>query len=231
MRNPATFRRSVAGLGLVATAVLMVVSTVLAPPFPGNFEELLAEIDAAGSSATISATAFTLAQLPFIAGVLGIGHLLRERSPVLSNLGTTVAVIGAFGHSVFGGLSMVQLTMATDETNRAVHAETLTQVEAGPMVAFMAAGLLGTVLGILLLAVGLWRAHVGPRWVAPVLGAFLVVEFAGSAISEWSSQVSVVLFLVALTALAITISRSPEATWTPRTLSTSSSNSTLESAH
>jgi len=231
MKNPATFRRSSAAIGLVATAVLAAVSTVLAPPFPGDFEELLAEIEAAGSSAAISAMAFTLAQLPFIAGVLGIGHLIRDRSPVLSNLGTALAVIGAFGHSVFGGLSMVQLAMASDEANRSVHAETLTQVESGPMVAFMAMGLIGTVLGILLLAIGLWRARVAPRWVAPVLGAFLVVEFAGSAISDWSSQVSVVLYFVAFTALAVTIWRSPEETWATRSDSDSSSAPYLATAH
>lgn len=153
--------------------------------------------------------AFTLAQLPFIAAVLGIGHLLRDRAPLVSNLGTTLAVIGAFGHSVYGGITMVQVTMAADEANRPVHAETLTQVESGPAVAFMAMGLLGTVLGILLLAIGLWRAHVAPRWAGPVLGAFLVIEFAGSAISDWASLVSVVLYVAAFTGLAVTIWRGP----------------------
>ncbi len=213
MKNPSTFRRQAASVGLVTTAVLMLVSTSLSPPFPGNFEDLLAEIDAAGSSATISAVAFTLAQLPFVAAVLGIGHLLRGRSPLLSNLGTTLALVGAFGHSVYGGVAMVQLTMAGDEANRAVHADTLTGVESGPAVAFMAMGLIGTVLGILLLAIGLWRARVSPRWVAPVLGAFLVVEFAGQSVSEWASQVSIVLYLAAFTALAVTIWRSPAEDW------------------
>ena len=77
----------------------------------------------------------------------------------------------------------------------------------------MAMGLLGTVLGSLLLSIGPWRAHVAPRWVAPVLWAFLVVEFAGSAVSEWSSQVAVVLYLVALSAVALTIWRTPASSW------------------
>lgn len=214
MNNPATFRRSAAAIGLVTTAILMLVSVILSPPFPGDFEKLLAEIDAAGSSAAISAFTFTLAQLPFVAGMLGVGHLLRGRAPLLSNLGATFAVIGAFGHSVFGGVSMVQLTMAADEANRAVHAATLTDLESGPVVAFMAMGLLGTVLGILLFAIALWRVQVGPRWLAPALAAFLVIEFAGSAISDWSAYVSGIFYLAALTGLAITVWRSSVESWT-----------------
>lgn len=213
MKNPATFRRTAAAAGLLTTAALMMVSTVLAPPFPGEFEQLLAGIDEAGTSATVSALGFTLAQLPFLAAVLGIGHLVRSGAPVLANLGTTLAVVGGFGHAVYGGVSMVQLSMAADEANRAVHAEILTDVESGPAVVFMAMGLLGTVLGILLLAIGLWRSRVEPRWVGPVLGAFLVIEFAGSALTEWSAYVSGVLYVLAFGALAATMWRSPVELW------------------
>lgn len=213
MKNTARFRRTAAAAGLASTAALTAVSTVLAPPFPGEFEALLAGIDAAGTSATVSALTFTLAQLPLLAAVLGIGHLLRPAAPTLSNLGTTLAVIGTFGHAVHGGVSMVQLSMAADESNRAVHADILTAVESGPAVAFMAMGLLGTVLGLLLLAIGLWRARVQPRWVGPVLGAFLVVEFVGGGLTEWSTHVAVVLYLLAFGALAATVRRSSDELW------------------
>ncbi len=213
MKNPATFRRTAAALGLVTTALLMILSVVLSPPFPGNFTDQLAEIDKAGTSATISAFGFTLAQLPFIIGMLGIGHLLRDRAPRLSNIGTTLAVIGGFGHSVYGGVTMVQLDMAADATNRAVHVEILEQVEAGPAVAFMAMGLLGTVLGILLLSIGLFRSQVVPRWVPVALWAFLVVEFVGSNFSDWAASAAGVLYVTALGALAVTIWSGRDEDW------------------
>lgn len=122
-------------------------------------------------------------------------------------------MVGAFGHSVAGGLTLVHLSMAADSANRGVHAALLAAVESGPAFVFQAMGLLGTVLGLLLLAVALWQARVAPRWVGPVLGAFLVVEFAGSAVGGWSSEPAVVLYLVALTALAATVLRSPVAAW------------------
>lgn len=213
MTNSATLRRSAAAVGLASTAALMAVSTVLAPEFPSGLADRLAAIADGGNRSWVSALAFTLAQLPFIVGMLGIGHLLRSAAPRLSAVGTGLAVVGGFGHSVFGGISLVQLEMAGDAANRDLHAGLLEQVESGPAVAFMAMGLIGTVLGLLLLSIGLFRAHVGPRWVGPVLWAFLAVEFAGSAVSEWSSHLAVVLYVATLGALAVTVHRSPERTW------------------
>jgi hypothetical protein len=203
-------------IALVATALLTVVSVVLAPEFPRGFTDRLAAVDEGGTSAAVSAVTFALAQLPFIIGVLAISHLMRDRAPVLSNVGTSLAVLGGFGHSVFGGISIAMLAMAADSPHRAIHADLLEQIESGPAAVFMAMGLLGTVLGILLLGIGLFRARVVPRWVPIMLWAFLVVEFAGSALSEWASSVAGVLYLVALTAIAVAVWRSPISSWEAR---------------
>lgn len=213
MKNSAAFRRMAGAVALIAAPLLMLVSVVLAPKFPGGFADRLAAVDEGGTSAAVSAVTFALAQLPFIIGVLAIGHLLRDRAPILSNVGTSVAVLGGFGHSVFGGISLAILAMAADAPNRAIHAALLEQIESGPAAVFMAMGLLGTVLGILLLGIGLFRARVVPRWVPILLWAFLAVEFAGSALSEWASSVSGVLYLVALTAIAAAVWRSPISSW------------------
>lgn len=213
MKNTATFRRGAAALGLVATAALSLLSNVLAPDWGDTGTERLAGIAAGGGTAVVSAVSFTLAQLPFLAAVLGIGHLLRAGAPRLSNLGTSLAVVGAFGHAVFGGIALVQLRMAADPAQREAYGALLDDVESSPVMAFAAAGLLGTVLGLVLLAVGLWRAGVGPRWVPATLGAFLVVEFVGSALSEQAALVSAALYVLALAALAVTVHRTPAAAW------------------
>ena len=213
MKNPATFRRTAAALGLAATAALLLVSTALQPEFPSGFEERLAAIDEGGTGAAVSAVTFTLAQLTMIAGLLGLGHLLRSRTPLLSNLGTTLVVVGAFGHSVYGGVSLVMLEMASDRSNITTHARLLEAVESGPAVAFMAVGLIGTVLGLLLLSIGIWKARLSPRWLAPALWVFLVVEFAGSALSEWSSLAATLIFAVVMGTLAAMVLRTDAATW------------------
>lgn len=225
MKNPATFRRTSASIGLITSAALTTVSVMLSPEFPSGFEERLGAINAAGTQGVISAVSFTLAQLPFLVGVLGIGHLLRGRAPILSNLGTSFAAIGAFGHSVVGGLAIAYLAMAADHQNRTAHALVLQDIESGPAVPFMAMGLLGTVLGILLLAIGLWRAKVPPRWAAPALAAFLLVAFAGSAVSDRAEQLSLLLYLPALAALTATIWRSSAEEWRSSVDATSRSHS------
>ncbi len=213
MKDTASFRRATAAGGLVATAMLMVVSVIFQPEFPAGAAERLEAIADGGTGAAVSAVAFTLAQLPLIAALLAIGRLAHERSPRLSAIGATLGVVGAFGHSVYGGVSMVQLSMADDAANRELHANLLESVESGPAVIFMAMGLLGTVVGILLLSIALWRARVTPRWAAPALWAFLVVEFVGTAFSDWASLVSVVLYLAAFSALAAEVLRRPRTQW------------------
>jgi Na+/H+ antiporter NhaD/arsenite permease-like protein len=74
-------------------------------------------------------------------------------------------------------------------------------------------GLLGTVLGLVVLSVGLWRSQVAPRWVPALLGTFIVVEFAGSAVTEWSFEVAAVLYLIAFLALARVVSETPASDW------------------
>ena len=218
MKNTAAFRRMAGAVALVATALLMVVSVVLAPEFPRGFTDRLTAVDEGGTSAAVSAVTFALAQLPFIVGALAIGHLVRDRAPVLSNVGTSLAVLGGFGHSVFGGISMAMLAMAADAPNRAVHADLLEQIESGPAAVFMAMGLLGTVSGLLLLGLGLFRTRMVPRWVPIMLWAFLAVEFAGSALSEWASLVSGLLYLVALAGIAVAVWRSPISSWETRSV-------------
>jgi hypothetical protein len=221
MRDSALFRRSAAAIGLMTTAVLMVVFAALQPPFPDSFTDRLAAIDAAGVTGQLSAYAFALGQLPFIAGILGLSHLMRGRAPILSNLTATVGVIGAFGHSVFGGIAMVQLVMAADPANREVHATTLESLESSPAMAFAAMGLLGLIVGTILLAIGLARARVGPRWVPYALGAFLVVEFVGAGVAEWIVPLAGLLYFASFATLAVTVWRSPADAWStgpaPRT--------------
>lgn len=213
MKNTATYRRTAGAVGLVLAAALMVIAMGADVSFSGEPGEVLAEMDAAGARAWISAIAYTFAQLALIAGALGIAHLLRPRAPRLSNLGGTLAVVGAFGHTVHAGgilliVSMAQSTADTDALTTALNDYTRS-----PAGLFSAMGLLGTVLGLVVLTVGLWRAAVGPRWVPAALAAFMILEFVGSAVSMWASAVAGLLYLSAFAALAVNIWRSPVADW------------------
>ena len=206
-------RRYAAATALVAAPVLAVVSELLQPDLSGSATQRLAAM-ADGPLPVVSAVAFLVGQLPMLVAVLAIGHLLRTRAPRLSGWGTGLGVLGAFGHTVFGGTSLVYLAMARDgSAPRATYAHLLDSIENSPIMLFSVVGLVGTVLGVLLLSIGLFRAGVGPRWVGPALWAFLVVEFVGTSLSRFAGYLSGLLFLLALVALAGQVLRQSDAAW------------------
>jgi hypothetical protein len=221
MRNTAALTRGTVAASLATCAVLTVVAVLTMPDFSGSQIQWLQEIAAAPAASAVSALLFVGSQLPFAVGLAGVAHLLRDRTPVLAALGAALAVLGAFGHAAYGGVNLVMLQMAKDSANAAVHADVLSGVGSGPAVPFMAMGVLGTVLGLVLLGIAVWRAGVGPRWLGPVLVLFVVVEFAGAGISVWAGYASAVLFLVGFLTLALVVSRSATAIWTTAAEATS----------
>jgi hypothetical protein len=213
MSHTAKFRRATVALCLVLAATLSIVWVALEPSMGASSTDRLAQISEAGGTATLSVFAFAMAQLPFIIAALGIAHLIADRAPVLAALGGTIAAIGGFGHAVFGGTQIVQLGMAADTEHHDVYAGLLAAGPPWPLLIMMLAGTLGTVLGLLILGIGILRAKTGPRWIPYALWAFILVEFVGTNFSAWASLASGLLYLAAFCALAVTVWRSPVALW------------------
>jgi hypothetical protein len=200
-----TSTRLLAATSLVLTAVLSAVSVLLQPEFTADPAERLAAIDEAGTSATISLLAFVLAQLPFMVAAVAIALLARAAAPRLSATGGALGVLGGFGHAVFGGVGLAYLAMATEVDVRAAFAETVTAIEAGPAVVFMACGMLGTVIGLVVLGIALFRSRVVPRWIPLCLWAFLAVEFVLTNVTAWASPAAALLYLAALSGIAVRV--------------------------
>jgi hypothetical protein len=202
MTKTARLQRFTAPASLVVCAILTAISVPLMPDFGGDFAERLDAIAAAGTSAAVSAILFTLSQPFFAIGLVGVARVLRDRAPVLAVLGAVTAVAGAFGHAVHGGVSLTMLDMAKDPANHDAHAAVLAAGESGVLLPFLIMGLLGTVLAIVLIAAGLWRARVEPRWLSALLVGFVVVEFGASGLSEWASYAAGLLYVAAFLVLA-----------------------------
>jgi hypothetical membrane protein len=118
-------------------------------------------------------------------------------------------VLGCFGHTVFGGTSLIYLMMARD-SHRTVQLDLYDRIQNTPVMVFSALGLLGTVVGLLLLGIGLFRTRTGPVWAGPAIWAFLLVEFVGSSVSRYASYLSVLLLAAAFFALAGVVNRVSE---------------------
>jgi hypothetical protein len=200
-------RRLVAG-SLATTALLSTLWTLTEPDLTGDYESWLGAMADAGGRAQLSGLAFVLAQLPFMVGMAGLARWLQPSR--LAVVGGVLAVLGGFGHAVYGGVMLTQTVMAEDRSNVSVFAGLLEQLEGEPvLLPFMVLGLLGTVLGVLLLAIAWWRSRTAPRWVAPALWAFLVVEFVGTSISQWAAYLSLLLYVTALCAIAARLVAEP----------------------
>lgn len=200
-----------AATGLLAAFALSAVSVFLQPNLAGAPDQTLATL-ASGPLPAVSAVTFLLSQLPLIVAYLAIGALVETRHRRLGLLGTCLAVLGAFGHTVFGGMSLLYLVMAQDPANRAVYTTLITDIQSSPVMLFSLAGLAGTVTGMLTLSVGLFRTKVGARWIAPALWAFLLLEFVGGNISKYAGYLAVLCLGSAFTALAAHIARTVKPT-------------------
>jgi hypothetical protein len=199
--------RILAAASLLLTALLSVVSVLLQPDFAADPTHRLADLAAAGSSATVSVVTFALSQLPFMVAVVAMAAMAHARAPRTAWTGGVLGVLGGFAHSVFGGLSLTYLALASDTAHRPAMAAVITRVEAGPAKVFMALGLLGTVLGLLFLGVALFRSRVAPRWVPVAIWVFLVLEFAGTGVAAWVSPAAGLVLFAAFGALALQVVR------------------------
>lgn len=206
-------RRLAAQAALVAAPVLVAVSALTQPDLGGSPAQRLEAVST--SSAVVSAVTFLVAQLPLLVAFLAIGLLLVRTAPKLSAWGTALAVLGCFGHAVFCGIGLTELVMARDDAERGTYAALLEQVESSPVMVFAAVGLVGTVLGFLLVSIGLFRSRTGPVWVGPALWAFLLLEFVGSNLSDYAMYASSLLLAVAFFALVPVVGGRPAASDDP----------------
>ena len=214
MKDPASYRRAAAATSLVIAGVSAATFMVLAaaPGWGSDDVERLQAVAGARRAATVSFVAFVVYQLPLMIGLLGVAHLMRGRAPLLASLGGTLAAVGAFGYAVYGGSQLVIPAMAADPAHLEVYAQLRSDAET-LTVPFAALGMVGSVLGLLVLSIALWRTRVGPRWVPVTVWAFLAVEFVGTSLSPSAARLSAALLLVALTGLAVTVRRSPVTHW------------------
>jgi hypothetical protein len=213
MADAAHFRRIAATIGLVGSAVLAAAATLVYRPSSGGVPaEVLTSLQQAPGQAQTSAILFVLQGFAAVIAALAIGHLLRGRFPLLSGVGAGLAALGGFAEAVATTFTLAFLPMAQDPAHRAAYLGVITRADRVQNV-FGLVGLLGTVIGTLVLSIGLFRASVGPRWVGPAIWAFLVLEFVGSGIAPAVGLVALTLGVIAYTALGVTAWTSPRVTW------------------
>jgi hypothetical protein len=199
----ASLHRLVTAACLALWAVLSVVFVLTAPPLEGTS-------DAAATSsvlATVSAYAFLFGQAALVVGIIGVAHLLRDRTPVLAPIAAALTVLGAFGHAAFAGIALV-VAGGGEGAGAAVEA-----AMGGPGMALTIFSLLGAVVGVVILAIALFRAKLGAGWIGIVLIGWVVVEFLLIDLGLWALLASAALLLIGFGALAVVVFRSDPRDW------------------
>lgn len=202
-------RRITVATSVALGAGLAFAGFLLQPPAPPG--------DAAGLAAAASDPLFIVgvqlyvfSQVFWAIGLVGVGHLASRRSPILGTLGAVLSGLGAFGHAVYGGVLLMQIALADDPA--ALEAAQSVS-ESAIFVPYLLLGLGGTVLGAVFIAVAVIRSRVAPLWVPIALLAWVVTEFALTALAGWAYYGSMVLGVIVFGALAVAVWRSEPAAW------------------
>lgn len=145
--------------------------------------------------------------LLFVPALLGILRYVPGRGTVLAHIGVGLALIGVVGHAVWAGFQIVLLGLVQSNIDRA-QLSMLLEGEP-PNTAFlvvMVMFLVGFFLGLILLAGGLWRSRVFPKWAAAGIGVLPLSDFLpvdNQAIDVAGS----VILIVSIGAIALTVLR------------------------
>lgn len=165
------FRRTVAGICLVAAPLAFGASDVIRLSIEGGAAEGAGQLAAIAASSGLWQLAGALNMLGvvlFVPAVLGLMHLLRERSTVFGHLGGGLALIGFLGWAAhnrgYFGFMGAASTSGIDHARMVGFIEHwATTPDTGYYVLMF---LVGGLLGMLLLSIGLYRARVTYRWAA-----------------------------------------------------------------
>ena len=186
---------------MIAAPIVLLVGAVLHPETERDGAGHLAVV-ADDPSRYYAAHAILLVGIAlFLPALLGLMHLLRHRATAVGHLGAGLAMIGLFGATAIVAMDGVAVTqMAQPEANADQMAALLDRIkDSAGLRGIAVVGALGWLVGMLLLAYGLWRARgVGPVVSAVIAAAAITVLIAQATDDQTIFAIAFALYLVAL---------------------------------
>ena len=178
------FRRLVAGWCMVLAPLVLLVGMILHPDGDRDAAAQLA-IVREDADRWFGAHLLVLIAIPLmLAAVLGLMHMLREREAALGHMGGGLAALGLLALTGLVAIELVQWQAASSASADAMAGlfDRLDET-AGIVVPFYVTAL-GFVVGLVLLAAGLYRARAVHSWMAVFLvvaAVMFVLQFATAA--------------------------------------------------
>src|SRR5213592_1257074 len=166
------FGRTLTGLALIVGPAVMLVGGIIGPDTDNdNKLKELNSVAAHKSAYLWGSVLFLLGTLVLLAASVGIIHLFRGRRVTLGQIAGSLLLVGTAVTTAFYAFSIAEYEMVNQPgLNRAALAQYLHKAE------MTAAGaplfilfLVGIVLGLILLAIALWRSELVPKWVPVII--------------------------------------------------------------
>jgi hypothetical protein len=189
------YQRLAAGSLIVAPLVLLA-GELLHPPFQRDPARLLA-VAAANPDRWYLAHVLSLIGFALLVpAILGLTQLVGQGRAALADLGGTLALLGVL--AVSGLLSIDGIgvwQMVQPAADRAEMAALLDRILTSPGVLTLYLVSLASAVGLLVLIVGLYRAHLVPAWTAGLVAIGVAVWSTGEAAANKATMVAGVALL------------------------------------
>lgn len=210
------FRRTLAGLCLIAAPLAFMVSEVMYSRFfsqesDQQFFAAVAEKSAIWTFATLLGL---LAAILFVPAVVGMVHLLKGRGVILGHVGGALAIIGAVGYACHQMLFVVMGEMARMEGQQEAVISVSKQLDSSVIIGIIAMlmFLLSLSLGLILLTIGLYRAGIAPIW-APVCVFLSILPAFVPLDSDYPGYAAFALLAVGLGVAGVKVLGMSDAEW------------------
>src|SRR5215208_7619643 len=196
---------------LIIQPFLNLISVAVSPKQSTNTSQQLATIGAYPTRFLISSLLDLLWLLLLIPAVLGLLHLLRARGTLLGQIGCGFALVGA---AAYRGVNLAQLQVTQSALDQGQVLAAFAQPNLGSVVVMLIIAI-GLIIGYALLAVGLWRTRAAPRGASALIVAFLVVDIVGLAAggNKGVLLVAHTLLLVGLSWIGVRMLAMSDAQW------------------
>ena len=207
------FRKTLAGFCMIGAPLLFLAAFAISPKLETASGKVLAVTAQHPDRFFISSMIAMVGVVLLLGAVLGLAHMMRDRGAGYGSLGGIVAVLGVLG--LMAGFSVTFMTwlMAKDGVT-AADAHLLHRYnQSAPGVII---GIVGfcLALGIVVLAMGLYRAHFVDWWMAMLVAIGpVLMEVAFPAHALWLAIVGSAFLVVGLGSIGLMVLRETDEEW------------------
>jgi hypothetical protein len=215
--TPDRFRRMTAGAALILSPFAFAAAELLGPEPANDGRQALGIIADHRPAALAAALLSITVTMLLLAGTLALVHLIRGRGVTYANLAIIFIGYGLVtAHAALGGVNLVFREMTAPGMDRSAMAALYNSITSDPAAgAPLLLGNYAFVVGLVLLAVALLRARVGPQWAAWCVLLFPVSDIVLSAVpvEHLDDLVSNAFGVAGFGALGLHLLRMSDAHW------------------